>query len=172
MQEFIRGISNNCLLKYCNSKGLSRMKIRVAESAGFCFGVRRAMELAAKSAPAFTLGPLIHNRDAVEELAHEGVCPVDGEENIPEGGRVVIRSHGVGRREMEFLSRKGCQVTDATCPFVKRIHVMAQEASAAGSQLIVVGNGTHPEVLGVLGWSDGPAYAVSSAAEAERLPQL
>lgn len=171
MQEFIRGISNNCLLKYCNSKGLSRMKIRVAESAGFCFGVRRAMELAAKSAPAFTLGPLIHNRDAVEELAHEGVCPVDGEENIPEGSRVVIRSHGVPRELYERLNRK-CELVDATCPYVKAIHNTVFKATSSGIPVIVAGQREHPEVIGIVGWCIGGALVVGDEEEAAALPPM
>ena len=108
--------------------------MELAEHAGFCFGVRRAVETAQKHAPALTLGPIINNDQAVEALIRRGVTPVEGVEAAPAGSRVILRSHGVSREETECLIRKGCQVLDATCPFVTRIHQMARGAAEAGGR--------------------------------------
>ncbi|MGJ4849297.1 bifunctional 4-hydroxy-3-methylbut-2-enyl diphosphate reductase/30S ribosomal protein S1 [Bacillota bacterium Meth-B3] len=152
------------------------MQLIIAESAGFCFGVRRAVEMAERlaegSAPAVTLGPLIHNPNFVAELAARGVRPVDSPEAAPEGAKVVVRSHGVGRAVFRALERRGLEVVDATCPFVKRIHAMAREAAAQGTPVIVVGDRDHPEVTGILGWSLGLGHAVLTAADIEALPPM
>ena len=144
----------------------------LASHAGFCFGVRRAVGTAEKAAPAVTLGPIIHSPQVVERLRKLGIVPVDALEEIPDGVRAVIRSHGVDRATYDALARKGCEVVDATCPFVARIHDMAREASRAGIPLVVVGEAEHPEVRGILGWTDGEKYAVLSREDVERLPHL
>ena len=144
----------------------------LASHAGFCFGVRRAVGTAEKAAPAVTLGPIIHSPQVVERLRRMGIVPVDALEEIPDGVRAVIRSHGVDRATYDALAQKGCEVVDATCPFVARIHDMAREASRAGIPLVVVGEAEHPEVRGILGWTDGEKYAVLSREDVERLPHL
>lgn len=144
----------------------------LASHAGFCFGVRRAVGTAEKAAPAVTLGPIIHSPQVVERLRRMGIVPVDALEEIPDSVRAVIRSHGVDRATYDALARKGCEVVDATCPFVARIHDMAREASRAGIPLVVVGEAEHPEVRGILGWTDGEKYAVLSREDVERLPHL
>ena len=144
----------------------------LASHAGFCFGVRRAVGTAEKAAPAVTLGPIIHSPQVVERLRRMGIVPVDALEEIPDGVRAVIRSHGVDRATYDALARKGCEVVDATCPFVARIHDMAREASRAGIPLVVVGEAEHPEVRGILGWTDGEKYAVLSREDVQRLPHL
>ena len=146
--------------------------ICLAEHAGFCFGVRRAVETAEKSAPAVTLGPIIHNPQVVKDLEAMGVRPIEGAEAADEGARVVIRSHGIGKAEFRALEEKGCEIIDATCPFVTRIHETAQSAQAAGVALIVIGEARHPEVAGILGWTDGPAWAVMTKEDVEALPPL
>ena len=106
------------------------MQVTVAKTAGFCFGVRRALELTQKSAalsPTCTLGELIHNRQVVEELAGQGVTVIERPEDAPAGAAVVIRSHGVGPQVYDTLRAQGSPVIDATCPFVKRIHQIAAE---------------------------------------------
>ncbi len=154
-------------------KGLiSIAAVLLAGHSGFCFGVRRAVETAEGSAPALTLGPIIHNPQVVASLAEAGVHAVSSADEIPEGSRVVIRSHGVGRAEYEALEAKNCEIRDATCPFVKRIHMMAQEANAAGIPLIVVGEAQHPEVCGILGWAGEGSRAVLTDEEIEALPHL
>ena len=144
----------------------------LASHAGFCFGVRRAVGTAEKAAPAVTLGPIIHSPQVVERLRRMGIVPVDALEEIPSGVRAVIRSHGVDRATYDALAQKGCEVVDATCPFVARIHDMAREASRAGIPLVVVGEAEHPEVRGILGWTDGEKYAVLSREDVESLPHL
>ena len=147
-------------------------KIILASHAGFCFGVRRAVETAAAAAPAITLGPIIHNPQMVAELERDGVVSVPDTEAVPEGARVVIRSHGVGRSEIDRLLSKHCDIRDATCPFVKRIHDMAAEASAAGIRVIVIGEREHPEVAGILGWTNGMGYTVMTEADINALPEM
>ena len=151
-----------------------RVKIGVilAQHAGFCFGVRRAVEAAEQVAPAITLGPIIHNPQVVQRLKTLGIASADRPEDIPPGARAVIRSHGVSRAVTEALAAQGCEVIDATCPFVARIHAMAREASQAGRPLIVVGEADHPEVQGTLGWTDGPRYAVLTPEDVDALPSM
>ncbi|MDO4867541.1 MAG: bifunctional 4-hydroxy-3-methylbut-2-enyl diphosphate reductase/30S ribosomal protein S1 [Clostridia bacterium] len=144
----------------------------MARHAGFCFGVRRAVETAEKSAPAVTLGPIIHNPQVVESLEAIGVTSMNSPMQVPAGARVVIRSHGIGRAEQEALEARGCEIIDATCPFVSRIHDMARRASEDGVPLIVIGEAEHPEVQGILGWAEGPAWAVMCEADIDALPPL
>lgn len=144
----------------------------LASHAGFCFGVRRAVETAEQAAPAITLGPIIHNPQVVARLKSLGITSADRPEEIPAGVRAVIRSHGVSREETQALHARGCQVVDATCPFVARIHEMARKASEEGFPLIVVGEANHPEVQGILGWTDGPKWAVLSEEDVNALPEL
>ena len=147
-------------------------RTNLARHAGFCFGVRRAVETAEKNAPACTLGPIIHNPQVVAELEGRGVVSVASPEEVPEGARVVIRSHGIGRREHEALKARRCEIIDATCPFVQRIHDMARQASDEGLALIVTGEARHPEVSGILGWTDAPAWAVLTEADVNALPPI
>jgi len=147
-------------------------KVILAKHAGFCFGVRRAVETARRSAPAVTLGPVIHNPRVVSELASIGVRSVSSPEEIPEGARAVVRSHGVGRETLERLKARGAEVLDATCPFVRRIHEMALSAERDGIALIVVGEERHPEVEGIRGWTSGESYAVATEEAALALPEM
>ncbi len=147
-------------------------RIILASHAGFCFGVRRAVETAAAAAPAITLGPIIHNPQMVNDLEKRGVVSVKDTQSVPEGARVVIRSHGVGRCEIDRLRARGCDIRDATCPFVSRIHDMAAAASKAGIPVIVIGEREHPEVAGILGWTDGMGYTVMTAEDVKALPQM
>ncbi len=147
-------------------------KTVVAKHAGFCFGVRRAVETAEECAPAVTLGPVIHNPHVVDALSRMGVKSVDSAAEIPAGSRVVIRSHGVGRALLSELNARGFDVRDATCPFVARIHDMAAAAAAEGIPLIVVGGEKHPEVEGIRGWTALPSFAVASEEMALNLPEM
>ena len=135
------------------------MQVTVAKTAGFCFGVRRALELTQKStalSPTCTLGELIHNRQVVEELAKEGVSVIERPEDAPAGTAVVIRSHGVGPQVYNTLRTQGSPVIDATCPFVKRIHQIAAEVPEDGL-LLLAGRREHPEAQGILGYCRGRA---------------
>ena len=147
------------------------MNLRVAESAGFCFGVSRAVEMAEKAlvegGECWSLGELIHNRDAVEKLARQGLCVADSVEQIPASARVIIRSHGVPRAVIEALKAKGCRIIDATCPKVMRIHRLAEKAADGGKTLLVFGEPSHPEVQGICGWCEG-AVVVRDGEELQR----
>ncbi len=134
--------------------------------------MRRAVEAASRAAPAWTLGPVIHNPRVVAELAEKGVLSADAPEDIPEGAVAVVRSHGVGRQTLSRLRARAREVCDATCPFVKRIHAMAQEAEARKIPLIVVGEEHHPEVEGIRGWTAGESYAVADETAANALPEM
>ena len=132
------------------------MSVRVAESAGFCFGVNRAVEMveqAAKSGSRVcTLGPIIHNRHAVAHFESMGVRVIRTPEEAQPEDTVIIRSHGVTRQVYEALEAKGIKILDATCPFVKRIHGIVQSAQAEGRLPVIIGTRSHPEVEGIAGW--------------------
>ena len=156
------------------------MKVIVAETAGFCFGVRRAVDTVYEQAgeetvlkPIYTCGPIIHNEEVVKDLEERGVRVLD-EERIHEsrGGTVIIRSHGVGRQICEELKGRGFQVVDATCPFVKKIHRIVQEESEKGRTIIIIGNAEHPEVKGIQGWCRERAHVVETLEEASKLTLL
>ncbi len=134
------------------------MSVTVAKSAGFCFGVSRAVELVQETAAAgnktATLGPIIHNRHVVEQFAALGVQVLDAPEDASGDMTVIIRSHGVTRAVMQALEATGAHVLDATCPFVKRIHGIVEKARKEGRLPIIIGTRAHPEVEGIAGWCD------------------
>ena len=134
------------------------MSIRVAESAGFCFGVNRAVEMVEKAAASgkevVTLGPIIHNRHAVSHFEKMGVGVIESPAEAKEGQTVIIRSHGVTKEVIRQLQDKNVEIVDATCPFVKRIHGIVEKAEQAGRLPVIIGTPTHPEVEGIAGWCD------------------
>ena len=130
-------------------------KIIVAESAGFCFGVSRSVSMAEKlleEGKAYSLGPLIHNNDVVAYLEKKGLSVIDTPEQLPSGGRVIIRSHGISKEVYGALEEKNAKVCDATCPKVNKIHELVSEASAEGRFVVIIGMHGHPEVEAVGGW--------------------
>ena len=131
--------------------------ILTAKSAGFCFGVSRSVKLAesllASGEPVYCLGELIHNRDEVARLEGLGLRVVEGPEHVPEGGTVLVRSHGVGPDVIAALERCGAMIADATCPKVAHIHAIVRDAAKAGRQVWIIGDETHPEVRGVRGYA-------------------
>lgn len=142
------------------------MKVTLAESAGFCFGVQRAVDVVKKQIeeghkPLYTYGPIIHNEEVVREFEAHGVQVMDENhiEDYP-AGTVIIRSHGVTRQVEELLKSKGHEIIDATCPFVKKIHRAVDEHSRAGEYIVIIGNPEHPEVRGIVGWINGENYCV------------
>lgn len=140
------------------------MSVRVAKSAGFCFGVSRAVELVEQAAQAgkkvATLGPIIHNRHVVDKFEKMGVRVIDTPEEALPGETVIIRSHGVSRAVYERLEAQNVEIIDATCPFVKRIHTIVSRAEEEGRLPIIIGTPTHPEVEGIAGWcSDCRVFA-------------
>ena len=148
------------------------MKVKTAETAGFCFGVKRAVDkvyqlIEEGVAPIFTLGPIIHNEEVVSDLEKKGVTVIS-EEDIPDirEGTVVIRSHGVGRETYEKLKKAGLSFVDVTCPFVLKIHRIVERESRAGKQIIVFGDPDHPEVKGICGWCEGPCTVLKNREDA------
>ena len=140
------------------------MSVRVAKSAGFCFGVSRAVELVEQAAQAgkkvATLGPIIHNRHVVDKFEKMGIRVINAPEEALPGETVIIRSHGVSRAVYERLEAQNVEVIDATCPFVKRIHTIVSRAEEEGRLPIIIGTPTHPEVEGIAGWcSDCRVFA-------------
>ena len=153
------------------------MKVTVAKTAGFCFGVDRAVnmvrQLLADGKKVCTLGPIIHNRQLVDSLSRQGVRIISGPEEAEAGETVVIRSHGVSRAVEEELRKTGCQVADATCPFVSKIHRIVSEATEKGRTVLIAGDKDHPEVMGIYGHCRGEDQwrAFKSAEELEMLFQ-
>ena len=149
------------------------MEIIVAKSAGFCFGVKRAVDMVYEQLSAgqkiYTFGPIIHNDVVVSDLKAKGVTVINDESEIRDinGGTIIIRSHGVTKKAFEMLEASGAKVIDATCPFVKKIHNIVSERSANGDRIVVIGNRSHPEVTGIVGWCrNEEAFVLESADEA------
>ena len=132
------------------------MSIRIAKSAGFCFGVNRAVETVEKCAAegkrVVTLGPIIHNRHVVAKFDDMGVKVIESPEEAQPGMTVIIRSHGVTKAVCDALAARQVEVIDATCPFVKRIHGIVGKAEQEGRLPVIIGTRSHPEVEGIAGW--------------------
>ena len=130
------------------------MRIRVAKSAGFCYGVRRAVEMAERAAaqgPVYLLGHITHNDHVIRRLEELGAVTISAPEEAPEGATVLIRAHGEPDSTFQALQARGCRVLDATCPNVTRIHEIVRDAEARGRMPVIVGEADHPEILGILG---------------------
>lgn len=148
------------------------MKVIQAEKAGFCFGVKRALDMAERTvqnSATVSLGPLIHNQQVVDRMERQGVHVINDVEEAQAGATLIVRSHGVPPEIYQTAQSKGIQVVDATCPFVQKAQRLATEASQRG-QVIVVGDKHHPEVQGILGWAGGNALAIETVQEAQELP--
>ena len=134
------------------------VQITVAKTAGFCFGVDRAVKLVyaelEKGGRVATLGPIIHNADVVNDMLAKGARIVSSVEELEPGERVVIRSHGVGKNVYEILKENDVEIVDATCPYVKKIHRIVEKQSAEGREVLIIGSEDHPEVQGIKGWGD------------------
>ena len=149
-------------------------EVILAKSAGFCFGVQRAMDTVYAEADkenVYTYGPIIHNTEVVNELESKGVKAVNDISEIPEPEKstVIIRSHGVSKAVYESIKNSGAKIVDATCPFVLKIHKIVKDASAEGDQIVIIGNEKHPEVEGIMGWSETPVHVVDTVEKAEKL---
>ena len=151
-------------------------RVTVAQSAGFCFGVRRAVDLAereaAKHQTLYSYGEIIHNTHETRRLEKLGVRTAECTADIPDGAAVLIRAHGVTRAVYEELEAKGCTVYDATCPFVAKIHRIVEAESKAGRRIIILGSKNHPEVLGIAGWCQNAAVYESSEQLLQALDEL
>ena len=152
------------------------MEITVAKSAGFCFGVQRAVdsvykELEENSGKIYTFGPIIHNEQVVEDLNKRGIEVIDTVEQLKEikEGTVVIRSHGVAKEIYDILEQQKLKMVDATCPFVKKIHNIVLDESNNGKTIIIIGNDNHPEVEGIKGWVNGEVIVINKEEQNEKL---
>lgn len=145
------------------------MRVLLAKTAGFCFGVDRAVKLTyqllAEGRKVATLGPLIHNPQVVADLAEKGALTCEDLDDVPDGYEVVIRSHGVPARVYEKINTRGLAFHDATCPFVSKIHKLAEEAGKNGALLLVAGDAKHPEVQGIVGHTTGPVLVFAGEEE-------
>lgn len=153
-------------------------KVILAQSAGFCFGVKRAVDTVYEQTDqknVFTFGPIIHNEEVVKDLESKGVKVINSLDELDEISRVVedgiiiIRSHGVSKDVYDSIKQHGMKIIDATCPFVLKIHKIVKEESEKGKQIVIIGNENHPEVEGIMGWSVTPTIVVDTEEKARNL---
>ena len=152
------------------------MNVELARTAGFCFGVKRAVDTVYqqieqyRGEKIFTYGPIIHNEEVIKDLRSHGVEVLNDEEELKttDADVVVIRSHGVAKYIYDILEERGITCVDATCPFVKKIHKIVAEKSTEGSYIIIIGNGEHPEVQGIRGWAGEQVTVVQTPEDAEQ----
>ena len=151
------------------------MEVILAEHLGFCYGVKRAIEIARQNASSdgssSTLGPIIHNPQMVERLKNEGVGTVGSLEEMDDG-LIIIRSHGVGPKVYEEAESRGLELVDATCPHVKKAQLSAKLLSEEGYTVVIVGEKNHPEVKSIFEWTAQDAYIIETEAEANALPRI
>ena len=154
------------------------MEVIRAKTAGFCFGVKRAvdtvyeqLEKTSESTTIYTYGPIIHNEEVVKDMKQKGVIVLQSEAELDAltEGTVIIRSHGVEKAIYDKLNAKGIKIVDATCPFVKKIHNIVQKESTNGNYIIIVGNPQHPEVEGIRGWAGIKAVVVQTKEDIDKL---
>ena len=148
------------------------MNVTLAKSAGFCFGVKRAVnmvyeEIEKGNGPIYTYGPIIHNDEVVKDFEKHGVVVVKDLAQLDEleKGKIIVRSHGISRAEYITMEEKGYEVIDATCPFVRKIHKLVDEHSKQGEYIVIIGNPNHQEVCGIKGWVNGDAVSIIESKE-------
>lgn len=150
------------------------MEVKVAKTAGFCFGVKRAVEKVyeqIKESPdekIYTYGPIIHNEEVVGDLEKKGVSIINSKEELKKlkKGIIIIRSHGVDKEVYDIADSNNLKIVDATCPFVLKIHKIVEKEKNNGSHIIIIGNSSHPEVQGIKGWSGEGTTVIGSEEEA------
>ena len=151
------------------------MKVILAKQAGFCFGVKRATQLAFEAAgkdqKTYTLGPIIHSPQVVGKLETLGIRALDSLEGM-ENGTIIIRSHGVELNEITEAQKKNLTIVDATCPFVKKAQDHVKSLSEAGYSVVVVGDADHPEVQGIVSYGGEKVYVVASGEDVRKLPKM
>ena len=151
------------------------MNIILAKSAGFCFGVKRAVETVYKEAeknqtPIYTFGPIIHNEEVVADLEKKGVQVIHSTDELKgrPKGTVIIRSHGVERKIYDEIKALGFEIVDATCPFVKKIHRIVEKESMEGKHIVIIGDESHPEVQGIKGWAENDVTVIKTVEDAQK----
>ena len=149
------------------------MKVKIAKEAGFCFGVKRAMKMAwdelESDADIYALGPLIHNKQAVQKYEEKGLKTIDTINDIPNNKNVIIRSHGVSKEVYDEANFKDLNIIDTTCPFVKKIHNIVNEFYEKGYKIIIIGDKNHPEIIGINGWCENSASIIKSIEDINNL---
>lgn len=150
------------------------MKIVLSKYAGFCFGVKRAMETAWKNISkesVYSLGDLIHNKQAIEKYKEKGLNVIENLEEIKnkENASIIIRSHGVSKKVYEDIKQKKFKIVDTTCPFVKKIQKIVNDYYKKGYTIIIVGDKNHPEIIGINGWCENSAFIIKNKKEATDL---
>jgi 4-hydroxy-3-methylbut-2-enyl diphosphate reductase len=158
-------------------KGEGTVEVKLAKTAGFCFGVKRAVDTVYEQVkspvqtPIYTYGPIIHNEEVTGDLERRGVVTIHSEEELKQlqQGTLIIRSHGVPEHIYELAGTQKLNLVDATCPFVKKIHRIVKEASDQGDYIIIIGNRDHPEVQGICGWCHGDYCVVATEEDARRI---
>lgn len=153
------------------------MEVILAKTAGFCFGVKRAVDKVYEQAGKkniYTYGPIIHNEEVVKDLENKGIKVIHSEEelNAIKEGTVIIRSHGTAKNIYCILEKNGVNYVDATCPFVKKIHKVVKEHSDKGYEIIIIGNDNHPEVEGIKGWCNSKVTVIENAKQAQKYSNL
>ena len=156
------------------------MEVVVAKTAGFCFGVKRAVDTVYEQIETgkavHTYGPIVHNEEVVKDLEEKGVKVIENRQELeqmdresiqPNNGTVIIRAHGVSEEVYQLLEEKKLECIDATCPFVKKIHRIVQRHSKEGCHIVIIGNGAHPEVEGIRGWAQAPVTVVETQEQAQ-----
>ncbi|MCR4923976.1 MAG: 4-hydroxy-3-methylbut-2-enyl diphosphate reductase [Lachnospiraceae bacterium] len=149
-------------------------RVFVAKNAGFCFGVNRAInmtyDIIGSRENIYTYGPIIHNEEVVKELEDKGVYAIDSADSIRDkNATVILRTHGVTREVKDDIEARNFEVIDTTCPFVKKIHRLVDEASSRGEKVIIVGDINHPELIGIRGWCNNEPIVIKDAKEAEKI---
>ena len=152
------------------------MKIFIADNAGFCFGVRRAFnitekELQKKSGNIYSLGQLVHNQDVVKSFGNKGLKPINAL-NETDGGKVIVRSHGIPKSKEAEIRNANLDLVDCTCPDVKSVHKKVAKYHEEGYNIIIIGDSIHPEVVGINGWCDNKAFIVNTIEDADQLPNM
>lgn len=153
------------------------MEVKLAKTAGFCFGVKRAVETVYEQiaenpdVPIYTYGPIIHNDEVIKDMKKKGIHVIQSDDELEnlKKGIVIIRSHGVAKCVCDRLEMAGMDCVDATCPFVKKIHKIVARESEQGRHIVIIGNETHPEVEGIMGWANGSVSVVQTAEDAYNL---
>jgi 4-hydroxy-3-methylbut-2-enyl diphosphate reductase len=151
-----------------------QMEIIITKTAGFCFGVKRAINIAFRIARekrkgVFTFGPIIHNPQVVEQLAAKGIVPIDDIKARKDIGALIVRTHGIPLHISQKLEKKGCEIIDATCPFVKKAQYYAKLLSEEGYQVVILGEKNHPEVKSLMSYAGRNAIVVNAQSPLPRL---
>ena len=151
------------------------MNITLAENAGFCFGVNKAVEtinslIEKTDRKIYTLGPVIHNTQLNDELRKKGVEIIDGLEQATQPGFIVIRAHGITLEQYDLIEGRGHELIDLTCPYVRKVQMLVRDKQKDGYNIIIVGDKNHPEVIGIKGWSNNTAYVVNEKSDVDEIP--